>query len=96
MNEIEIENRLTTVEQATKSAHHRLDTIERIQGEIRDLTLSVNSLAMSVKGLCEDVTDITGRVKEIEAKPAKRMDQIAGQIISILLAAAFGYILKGA
>jgi len=94
MNELEIENRLTTVEQSVKSAHHRIDTIEATQKEIRDLTLSVNTLAGSVKSLCEDVADVTNRVKCIEAQPAKRWDQLIGYILAALASGAIGFLLK--
>ena len=84
--EIECEQRLTKVEESAKSAHHRLDTLESGQKEIRDLALSVNTLASSVKQLCEDVTDVNGRVKVIESKPGTNWEKL----IWIVIAAAIG------
>ena len=84
--EIECEQRLTKVEESAKSAHHRIDALESGQREIRDLALSVNTLASSVKQLCEDMTDVNGRVKRIEAKPGTNWEKL----IWILIAAAIG------
>ena len=84
--EIECEQRLTKVEESAKSAHHRIDALESGQREIRDLALSVNTLASSVKQLCEDMTDVNGRVKLIEAKPGTNWEKL----IWILIAAAIG------
>ena len=51
----ELWERLTVVEQSTKSAHHRLDSLDR-------LTESVHILATETKAMREDVSDITSRV----------------------------------
>lgn len=46
--------RLSAVEQSTKSAHHRIDGIEK-------LTESVHIIATETKAMREDVNDITSR-----------------------------------
>ena len=48
----ELWERLTVVEQSTKSAHHRLDSLDK-------LTESVHILAVETKAMREDVSDIT-------------------------------------
>ena len=58
----ELWERLTVVEQSTKSAHHRIDTLDK-------LTESVHIIATETKAMREDVNDITERVDEIEKKP---------------------------
>ena len=65
----ELWERLTVVEQSTKSAHHRLDSLDR-------LTESVHILATETKAMREDVSDITSRVDEIEKRPTKPIHQI--------------------
>ena len=51
-NEKEVWERLTAVEQSTKSAHHRIDTLDK-------LTESVHIIATETKAMREDVNDIT-------------------------------------
>ena len=63
-----IRERLTRVEESTKSAHHRLDSVEAMQGEIHQLALSVNSLAQSVQIVARSQEDLTGRIFSVEQK----------------------------
>lgn len=63
-----IRERLTRVEESTKSAHHRLDSVEAMQGEIHQLALSVNSLAQSVQIVARSQEDLTGRLCSVEQR----------------------------
>ena len=71
----ELWERLTVVEQSTKSAHHRLDSLDR-------LTESVHILATETKAMREDVSDITSRVDEIEKRPTKRYETVLRNLLS--------------
>ena len=86
-NEKEVWERLTAVEQSTKSAHHRLDSVDK-------LTESVHILAVETKAMREDVTDITSRVDEIEKRTTKRYETVVGAIITVLVGAVIGYVVK--
>lgn len=86
-NEKEVWERLTAVEQSTKSAHHRIDGIEK-------LTESVHIIATETKAMREDVSDITSRVDEIEKRPTKRYETVVGAIITVLVGAVIGYVVK--
>ena len=83
----ELWERLTVVEQSTKSAHHRLDSLDR-------LTESVHILATETKAMREDVSDIKSRVDEIEKRPTKRYETVVGAIITVLVGAVIGYVVK--
>mgnify|MGYP001339133849 FL=1 len=86
-NEKEVWERLTAVEQSTKSAHHRIDTLDK-------LTESVHIIATETKAMREDVNDITSRVDEIEKRPTKRYETVVGAIITVLVGAVIGYVVK--
>lgn len=86
-NEKEVWERLTAVEQSTKSAHHRIDTLDK-------LTESVHVIATETKAMREDVNDITSRVDEIEKRPTKRYETVVGAIITVLVGAVIGYVVK--
>lgn len=86
-NEKEVWERLTAVEQSTKSAHHRLDSLDR-------LTESVHILATETKAMREDVSDITSRVDEIEKRPTKRYETVVTAIITALVGGLIGYFIK--
>ena len=83
----ELWERLTVVEQSTKSAHHRLDSLDK-------LTESVHILAVETKAMREDVSDITSRVDEIEKKPNKRYETIVTTIITTFIGGLIGYLIK--
>ena len=82
-NEKEVWERLTAVEQSTKSAHHRIDTLDK-------LTESVHIIAT----MREEVNDITSRVDEIEKRPTKRYETVVTAIITAIVGGLIGYFVK--
>lgn len=98
--EVECEQRLTRLEESTKSAHHRIDEVVATQSEIRQLAISVNSLASSIEQqaksqekMQQTQEEIAKRISEIELKPAKRWDQVTMLAIAAIVAAIMGYAL---
>lgn len=87
-------DRVTRVEESAKSAHKRIDGVDEIYKEIRDLAISVNKLASSVQRLCDDMTEVRGRVSCIEGKPGKRWDIIVTAVLNIAIGAIIGYIIS--
>ncbi len=86
-DEKELWERLTGVEQSTKSAHHRLDNIEK-------LTQSVYSLAFEVKEMREEVCRVSKRVEEMESIPQKRWNAAVTSSITAVAGALAGYFLR--
>lgn len=91
--EVECENRLTKLEESTKSAHHRIDKMEETQSEIHQLAMSVNSLAISVEQSQKNQEAMAARLTEIELKPSRRWDQVTMVLIGSIVAAVAGYLL---
>ena len=92
--------RLVRVEESSKQAHRRIDTLEhnlentenKIEN-IYELTISVKEIATEMKAMREDMAKIDNRVHAIEEKPAKRYDAVVGQVISIIVAGVVGFFL---
>lgn len=84
--DINYAERLAHIEESVKSAHKRIDGIDT-------LTQSVYELASSIKAMQRDITDMSGRIKTIEEKPAKRWDLIVSAVITTLTGAVIGYLL---
>lgn len=76
------------MEESLKSAHKRLD-------EIGELTQSVYELAASIKVMQGNITDISGRIKTIEDKPAKRWELIISTIITTVAGVVSGALVGG-
>ena len=72
MDDVQIERRLTTLEQSSQYMADQIVDMQSTQSEIRDLALSVNSLAGSVKRLVEDMCAANRRLDKIESAPGKQ------------------------
>ena len=68
--------------QSTKSAHKRLDKVEKNIEEIKNLTIAVKEIAMETKASREDVNDMNSRLKEVEEKPARNWENLSKTIIT--------------
>lgn len=85
--DINYAEKIAHMEENLKSAHKRLD-------EIGELTQSVYELAASIKAMQRDITDMSGRIKTIEEKPAKRWDLIVSTVITAIVGVVIGYLVR--
>lgn len=84
MNENQVMHSLGEIESSLKSAHKRIDAMEK-------LTNSVYELAISLKAMQGEISDISERIKNVEDTPKKRWDLVCTTVIS----AVVGYFIKG-
>ena len=90
---MEMEHRMTEVEERSKSNTHRLDKLEQRQDDLDDLVGTVKALAVREENVENDVKEIKTDVKSLTSKPAQRWDNLVSQIITIIVAAVAGFIL---
>lgn len=90
---IDIEHRLTQVEDMSKDNTRRLDDLERRQDNLDELVGTVKVLAVREENVESDVKEIKKDVKELAGKPGKRWDTLVSQIITIVVAAVLGFLL---
>lgn len=102
MDELEIEHRLTEVEQRSKSNTHRLDKLEPIVEEIHTMSNTMVQLVQEVKHTNEAVSSLDakvermdGRVDDMEKAPAKRMDSVKNKLIDTVLGVVVGFLVAG-
>ena len=79
-NEKELWERLTANESSIKSAHHRIDNLEK-------LTQSVSDMVVEVKHMREDLNKMHDELDEVKSRPAKIYDKF--------IYAAFGAVASG-
>ena len=91
--DMEHERRLTEVEERSKSNTHRIDKVEKQQGEFVELVSSVKVLAEREQNVENDVKEIKSDVKSLTSKPGKRWDNLVDKIIVTVAAAVVGFIL---
>ena len=91
--EMDLEHRLTAVEDRAKSNTKRIDEVEKRQDNLDDLVSTVKVLANREENVENDVKEIKSDVKELTNKSAKRGDSFVDKVIWAVAAAAIGFIL---
>ena len=92
--EINIEHRLTEVEERSKSNQRRITEVEERQDNLDELVSTVKILALREENVENDVKEIKNDVKELTNKPAKRWDSLVEKIILAVAAAVVGFMLS--
>lgn len=102
MNELDIEHRLTEMEQRTKSNTHRLDKLEPIVDEIHTMSNTMVQLVQEVKHTNEAVVSLDkkvermdSRVDEMEKAPAKRLNNTKESVWNNVIGAIVGFLIAG-
>ena len=93
MDEVEIERRLTKVEDREKSNSYRLDEVEKRQEDITELVQSVATIAQKQNDMDSDVREIKTDVKALMAKPAKRWDTVVEKALLAVVGALVAFAL---
>ena len=91
--DLQHEERLSKVEERSKSNSHRLDEMEKRQDNLDDLVSTVKVLAVREEAVEADVKEIKSDVKSLTSKPAQRWDNLVDKIIMTVAAAVIGFIL---
>lgn len=105
MNKEELSISVARVEESTKSAHKRIDTLEENMKNIYSLANDVKSLAGDVRVFAEqlttvkkDVGDVKSCISEEQKKPGKMIDSVKISIINgiamIVISAIMALIIK--
>lgn len=89
----EIVERLSAGESSIKSAHHRIDDVEKKQDDLAELVSSVKVLADREARVEEDVVEIKTDVKELKEKPTKRYETVVTALLTGLGTGIVGYLL---
>lgn len=91
--DLQHEERLTKVEERSKSNTHRLEDLERRQDNLDDLVSTVKVLAVREENVENDVKEIKHDVKALTSKSGQRWDSLVDKIILTVAAAVVGFIL---
>lgn len=99
---LNMEHRLTEVEQRSKSNSHRIDKLEPIVEEIHTMSNTMVQLVQEVKHTNEAVSTIDkkvdrmdSRVDEMEKAPAKKWDRVKDKLLDLVLGAMVGFFIAG-
>ena len=91
MDDIDFAKELAAVESSVKSAHKRLDDMNKLIESIRDV-------ATEIKYLRDDVNKLSADIENVKNRPAKFWDKLVGAIVGAfatgLVGAGLAIILK--
>ncbi len=93
MDEQKLENRLTKLEESLDYIGEDIEEFKTTQADIHSLAMSVNTLALQVKRLVDDMCKVDGRLAAIESKPAKRWEVIVTTIITATVTLLIGFVM---
>lgn len=80
---------------STKSAHKRIDRMEKRQDNLDGLAKAFSVLQNEQEHIKTDVGEIKDDVKQLVSKPAKRWDGLIDKAIAVVVGAAIGFLLNG-
>lgn len=92
---LKIDNeKIIRLEENNKITEKRINVLEKKVDEIGNITLSIKELTMEIKQMREDVNKMDSRIDLLERKPQKRWDNLINQLISLLVAGIFGFVIS--
>lgn len=87
--------KLVEVEQRSKSNTKRIDKIDKQIEEMRELMQTVASLTTEIKYMREEFNEGLSRITRLEQKPVENYNKIVMYIITTILGALLGVLIKG-
>lgn len=94
--DIDVRERLVVVEESTKSAHRRIEHIEKQTQAIIEMSSSIRYMASQIEQVVNIVKDHDERLTNVEKAPADSVLKAAKLIATILLTALITYFVSGA
>ena len=91
MNDI----KLTEVEQRSKSNTKRIDKIDKQIEEMHELMRTVASLTTEIKYMREEFNEGFARLSRLEQKPLENYNSIVMCIVTTVIGAILGAMIKG-
>lgn len=90
---LDIEHRMTVLEDRSKSNTKRLDDVEKRQDNLDELVSTVKVLAVREENVETDVKEIKTDVKSLKDIPGKRWNSVIEKIICVVVGAVATYIM---
>lgn len=92
--QLDMEHRVTEVEERSKSNTKRIDKMEKRQDNLEKLVETVGEIKVEMKHNRSDLDEIKTDVKTLTGKGGKRWDSVTEKVIMLVIAAVVGYMLK--
>ena len=90
---IDIEHRITAVEDRSKSNTRRLDKLEESTEAINRMAISMERMAIKQEDMNEKVDNLSNDVEVLKSEPGKRWKFVVEKAIYFVVAAVVGFML---
>lgn len=90
---MEIEHRLTQLEDKTKSNQRRIEALEKSQQALTDISMSIAVISNNQKNMSDKVDSLCTKIDVLESKPAKRWDRLIETVLACIATAVITYLL---
>lgn len=90
---LDIEHRLTTVEDRSKSNTKRLEEVEKRQNNLDELVSTVKVLAVREENVESDVREIKSDVKSLKDLPGKRWNAVVEKVLLVIVGMVVTFLL---
>ena len=90
----DIWERLTAGESSIKSAHKRIDNLEKLADSVHNLAIATSKVADETKELREDYNKVDKEIQGLKEKPIKRYETVVTAILTALCGGVVGYLLS--
>ena len=91
--QLNLEHRLTAVEDRSASNTKRLDKVEASTEAINKMAISIEKMVMKQEAMNGSINKLTTDVEALKAEPAKRWKFVVEKAIYFVIAAIMGFIL---
>lgn len=91
--DMEHERRLTEVEERAKSNQHRIDKLEASTEAINRLATNMEVMVEKQDRVADTVDKLDGKVTALEAKPARRWENMVDKVAWAVVAAVIAFLL---
>lgn len=83
------------IDEENTRQNHRLEALEQTVKEIQRLTISVERMAVSTEQMAKELAQQGQRLDAIEREPATKWKNAVWIVVSAVLAAAIGALMRG-
>lgn len=90
--EITLEHRLTAVEDRAKSNQRRIEKLETSTEALNRMAASMEVMAEKQERVADAVDELDGKVTALEAKPAKRWDELVSKLVLVAATAVLTWL----
>lgn len=92
--ELNLEHRLTAVEDRAKSNQRRIEKLETSTEALNRMASSMEVMAERQERVADAVDELDGKVTALEAKPAKRWDELVSKLVLVVATAVVTWLLS--